>query len=466
MTGMTSTTVTRLAAMLTILFACSVAAAQSAPAEPAPARAAAAASDADVYRVGAGDSLLVVIHPGGETSPTELDITVAGDGTIDVVHAGRMKVLGLTTSEIREQIRKKLIASAVFLQPQVSVNVKEYKSQGVNVAGAVTKQGRYYLQGTTRLLDIISEAEGIDDEKAGSFIMITREGEEAPLRVSRRDLLGSDVDKARAANIKILAGDNVNVPIKSRFCVSGAVNQPGCFPLEEGTNLHQAISLGGGLDLKTVDRKNILIRRADGSGEVHVDLETLEASNGSVPLVAADDVVIVGSHETTRFCVLGPVEKPDCYEYEKGLTLDGAISKAQGFDEVKANRKDIKIRRISSGKLQEFQVSFEDPSDAGQRFRIEPDDQIVVAKADCLITVGGSVKSPNQYPLTTGMSVVDAIQVAGGAEGPSGFGKLSNVTLIRNGQPQIINVKAIMAGKQPDVPVQCGDKIFLKARSF
>ena len=125
--------------------------AQGAAAAPQPAPPA-----QEVYRIGSGDVLLVTIHPGGTGEVVESELTVSGDGTIDVVHAGRMKVGGLSASDVREQIRRKLIGSGVYLQPQVSVNVQEYLSQGVNVAGAVTTQGRYFLKGPTHLLDIVS----------------------------------------------------------------------------------------------------------------------------------------------------------------------------------------------------------------------------------------------------------------------------------------------------------------------
>lgn len=426
----------------------------------------------EIYRVGSGDVLLVIIHPGGSSNVIESEITVAGDGTIDVVHAGRVKVAGLGASEIRSEIRKGLVRSGVYLDPQVSVNVKEYLSQGVNVAGAVNKQGRYYLKGPTRILDILAMADGIDDEKAGNSIVIVREGAEAPIKVGRRDLFSTDVESAKAANLRVQAGDNVNVPLKAKFCISGAVKEPGCYTLEENSTLHQVISMGGGLnpqgaESSGADRKNIVIRRASGAGELRVDLDLIESGAASVPLVEPDDVIIVGTRERTQFCVDGEVEKPDCYEYEKGLTLDGAISKAGGLT-IDANVKDVRIRRKVGGRPEEIQVTLDDSSDRGSRFRIETDDQIVVGKAECLVTVGGNVKTPNQYPLKTGMSIVDAIQVAGGIFGEGQWGKLSNVTLIRGtgGQPEQVNVKAIMDGKREDVPLGCGDKIFVKARAF
>jgi polysaccharide export outer membrane protein len=422
---------------------------------------------AEVYQVGSGDILMVVIHPGGESNVIETEITVAGDGTIDVVHAGRIKVAGRGTSEIRVEIRKGLIRSGVYLQPQVSVNVKEYLSQGVNVAGAVNKQGRYYLKGPTRVLDILAMADGIDDEKSGNYIVIAREGMVAPMRISRRDLFSADVERAQAANVRVQAGDNVNVPLKAKFCIGGAVKDPGCYTLEENASLHQVISMGGGLLPETVDRKNIVIRRASGTGELKVDLDAIESGSAVVPLIEPDDVVTIGSREKTRFCVDGQVEKPDCHEYEKGLTLDGAISKAGGVKIDVANTKDVKVRRIVGGKLQVFSLSLDDTTESGSRFRIEPDDQIIVPKADCLVTVSGCVKTPDQYPLTTGMTITDAISKAGGTHADDCWGKLSNVQLRRgSGAPQTVNVKAIQEGAQEDIMLQCGDKILVKSKAL
>ena len=184
-------------------------------------------------------------------------------------------------------------------------------------------------------------------------------------------------------------------------------------------------------------------------------------------MIEPDDVVTVGSREKTRFCVDGQVEKPDCHEYEKGLTLDGAISKAGGLKIDLASTKDVKVRRIVNEKLQVFTLSLDDVSETGSRFRIEPDDQIFVAKADCLVTVGGCVKTPGQYPLTTGMTITDAIQKAGGTHSVDCWGKLSNVQLKRgSGPPESVDVKAIQEGKRDDILLQCGDKIYLKSRAI
>jgi protein involved in polysaccharide export with SLBB domain len=418
------------------------------------------------YVVGPGDVLEIMIHPGGQAEAVEQTATVGSDGVINVVHVGGMKVGGLTPNQISSRIKGNLVGAQVFLQPFVSVNVKEYLSQGVNVSGAVSKQGRFYLKTTTTLIDILSMAEGIDEEKAGTVVVITRPGSEAPLRIQRRDLFSTDANKQRESNIRILAGDNVHVPIKAQFCVSGAVKAPDCYPLEDPVPLSQALAMAGGVDSETADRANVVVRRPDGT-EQRLDLDALERGGAPAPIVQADDQVVVGTREKTRFCIRGEVKKEDCYEYELGLTLDGAISKAGGFIEDTADRSHVEITRVEGGKPVQLKIDFTVPGEAGARFTVLRDDVINVLKRDCLVTVQGSVKTPAQYALKTGMTVSDAIAAAGGVYGDQRWGNLSDVTLTREGQaPQSVNVKKVLAGKGTDVQLQCGDRVFVKPRKM
>ena len=426
----------------------------------------AATADTDVYRVGPGDTIAVSIHP-GTGDPLEIEVPVAGDGTIDVAHAGRLKVTGMTTSEIQDLVRRRLVASQLYKELSVAVNVKTYMSQGVNVTGAVNEQGRFYLQRATRLLDVLSMAKGIKDEVAGNWIVIHREGATEPLKIDRRDLVGADLEKSQAANVRVLAGDNIHVPIKEKFCVGGSVKNPGCYTLEDGMNIQQAISSGGGIDPEVGDRKHVSLRRKDGGEEIHLDLDQVESGAVPAPPLMADDQIIVTALAKTRFCVDGAVMKADCFDYAQGLTLEGAISKAQGLEPETGDRKNIIVRRDVDGKLQTYNLSLDESGEKGPRFPIISGDQVLVGKADCLITVGGAVKTASQIHLKTGMGVADAITAAGGTFGEGLWGKASAVRLIRqDGKTVVVNVKAVFAGKQTDVPLMCGDKIFVPARKM
>lgn len=452
----------------TLALACLLAIASTARADSPPA-AGGAPAKAEQYRVGPADVLDIKILSGvvGE-EPIALAFPVGGDGTIDVVYVGRLNVAGLTTSEIQERIRGRLVNAGVFKKPFVSVNVTSYLSQCVNVAGAVKKQGRFCLSGPTHLLDVLSTAEGVDEEHAGSKITIVRAGASEPIRVDRRDLHASDLARAQAANIRVLAGDNVIVAVKARACVSGAVKETGCYYFEDGDTLQEGIALAGGLLAggeggAEADRKNVVVRRRDGT-EIRVDLDATEAS--LLPRLEADDQIRVGEVAKLRFCVNGAVSKPDCYDYQRGLTIEGAISKAAGLLPDKSDRNHVSVRRDVAGKQQEINVDLDDPGDSGSRFLIMADDQIVVPTRDCLVSVGGGVRTSGNHPVTTGMTLTDAINLAGGSMDDKGFalGNIKAVSLKRGEQVQVHNLKEIWRGRSTDPKLQCGDRIFVPNR--
>src|SRR5205807_3703673 len=55
-------------------------------------------------------------------------------------------------------------------------------------------------------------------------------------------------------------GDTVNIPPTDVFFVAGEVNQPGSFPLKDGTTLRQAISLAQGTNYKAALNRGIVFR--------------------------------------------------------------------------------------------------------------------------------------------------------------------------------------------------------------
>ena len=442
--------------------------AHAASAQVAAPPAAPASTEAEPYRMGPGDELSIKIHSGAnEDKPIELEFPVSGDGTIDVVFAGKLKVAGLTASEAQDRIRRRLIDGGFMQRPFVSVNIAKYLSQCVNVAGAVSKQGRYCLQGPTRLLDILSMAEGVDEENAGRMIVVNRQGATEPIRVDRRALVGGDMSKSQAANIRVLAGDNVYVPVKARVCVSGPLEDAGCFAFDEGATLQEAIAMAKGLKPFIADRSNVVLKRRGGE-EIKIDLDKLAASGDPAPLLEPDDQIIVGEISVVRFCVNGQVAKPDCLTDVVGLTIEGALSKAGGLLPNKADGKNVVVRRIVDGRPAEFKINMDDRGASGAGFLIEMDDQVVVPALDCVVSVTGGVRQAQQVEFKTGMTLTDALSAAGGTTNEQGFalGKLTGVILRRGDSVQTIDAKSIMRGRAKDVPLQCGDRILVPTRGI
>jgi len=122
------------------------------------------------YKVGRQDLLEIKVFDLDELNQT---VRVADDGSITVPLLGRLQVAGLTKGEL-ENLIARLLEERFVRDPQVTIFVKEYESKKVAVSGAVKKPGTYEMLGEKTLLEMISQAGGLDAEP-GKQIYIFRQ---------------------------------------------------------------------------------------------------------------------------------------------------------------------------------------------------------------------------------------------------------------------------------------------------
>ena len=83
------------------------------------------------------------------------------------------------------------------------------------------------------------------------------------------------------------------------------------------------------------------------------------------------------------------------------------------------------------------------------------------------ITVLGQVQKPGSFPLTPGLSLLEAISLAGGF---TAIAKSSQVRITRKTKgvatTYVVDVDAIFDGEAPNVPLQAGDSIYVGERVF
>jgi polysaccharide biosynthesis/export protein VpsN len=102
--------------------------------------------------------------------------------------------------------------------------------------------------------------------------------------------------------------------------------------------------------------------------------------------------------------------------------------------------------------------------------RILTDPSVVVSVKEYnskRVTVLGEVRKPGSFPLTTGMTLVQAISDAGGLSAIAN-GDRVNLTRKDKGSSTtvVLSFDSITAGKSPDIPLQAGDQIFVNERVF
>lgn len=246
------------------------------------------------YLIGPQDVLSLTVFNDETLSRPSLIVDV--QGTVDVPLIGRQKVAGMSLRQVEEDLRTKLglrrdpqgrVVGGYLNTPNLSVVVKEYRSQRVTVTGAVKIQGDVELKGDPTLARAISAA-GYPTSDAGSYVLITREGAPRSGPVGAEDqqrISREDIDFGRASRIRLRPGDTVFVSYAEKFFISGEVKNPGFYVISGEMTVLQAIGLAGGATDRAAKNRMKVTRDVNGK---KVDTGIKEKD-----LVLPGDVILV-----------------------------------------------------------------------------------------------------------------------------------------------------------------------------
>jgi polysaccharide export outer membrane protein len=225
------------------------------------------------YILGPEDQITVQVFAANDIpkKPVQID----NDGEVTLPMIGSVHAAGLTVQQLQENLVTAY--KKYFKDPQITLQVTDFRSQPVSVAGNVTKPGVVQLRGNRNLMEVIGQAGGLQAD-AGDSVLITRNLSEGPIPVAgaftdptgkysvahiniRSILSGKDPE----ANIQIKPHDVITVPRARLVYVLGNVGRPGGYVMEENEtmSLTQAIALAGGWD-KMAALGSARILRADG----------------------------------------------------------------------------------------------------------------------------------------------------------------------------------------------------------
>jgi len=268
------------------------------------------------FPIGPGDILQVSVPTVDELK--DRSFRVEGDNTIALPLIGVVQVGGLTESQVRQELMKKL--QRYMYNPQVDVFVKEYRSRQAAVEGAVRYPGLITVAGPTdTILDMLSRAGGRTAEAADQIILI-------PSALNRLSLAAlSDVSKVtgkRNLPLPFLAGDDpimipvgsvnlggsenyLNLPVRpgdvilvpggGEVSVTGWVVSPGHIKVVSGMTVMGAIGASGG-PMFAANEANVHLYRSLKDGRrlvIPVNLYKVRAGQEKDPAVLANDVISV-----------------------------------------------------------------------------------------------------------------------------------------------------------------------------
>jgi polysaccharide export outer membrane protein len=232
------------------------------------------------YVIGPQDNLSIIV-----SDETELTgkYRVDTDGTISMPYLSRVQLAGLSLAEAQDKITT-LLKAGFIRNPQVRIEVDQFKARNVLVTGEVRTPGKVTLPGTTMsLLEALALA-GSPTQNASNDVLVMhppKPGEKAPeaIMVNRKDLELGKVGR----DLVLQDGDIVNVPVAKRFYISGFIKNPGSFVLDTGTTVAQAIILAGGLTDRGSDRRLTIIRSENGTSvEISAKMEDRVQPNDEI----------------------------------------------------------------------------------------------------------------------------------------------------------------------------------------
>ena len=270
------------------------------------------------YRIGSGDVLNIMVWshtdlatpvPTSSINPQSRQVSsgvwVDEAGYIFYPLAGKIHVSGKTLPEVQNLLTSRL--KRYLKNPQISVNVTEFRSQRVTVSGTVTQAGQLPITNVPiTLLDAIDLAGGVAGNADTRNIKWTHNGVDST--ISLQDILQyGDLSQ----NHLLSNGDIVYVPTteNSQVYVMGEVGRQTTLSMgTQGLTLTRALGNAAGMTQALADANGVFVIRnapADREKPIHIyQLNLKDASayalGNQFPL-QAEDVVYVTAAPVTRW---------------------------------------------------------------------------------------------------------------------------------------------------------------------
>lgn len=216
---------------------------------------------APLLQLGIGDEIRFQVF-----GQPDLDsmLYITDDGTVTIPLAGSVKISGLSPTEAAAQLEKALRDGNYLVNPHVTLTVTQTRSQRVSVLGEVGLPGRYAIDSSTTIFDLLAQAGGVT--QAGSeTVFIIRQGKDGAMQRYPVQLRGLADASFNLPIERLQAGDSVYVPRAEQYYITGEITAPGAFRLEPDMTVLQAIARAGGVGPRGSMNRIVIKRRVNES---------------------------------------------------------------------------------------------------------------------------------------------------------------------------------------------------------
>jgi protein involved in polysaccharide export with SLBB domain len=388
------------------------------------------------YVLGPGDTVRVQLF-GNVNGIYEFDVT--RDGILNLPEIGPVTVAGLTFSEFRADVNRRV--AEMLIGTQVSVTMGQLRTIRVFVLSDANRPGSYVVDSLATISSALYRSGGISRVGSLRDIQLKRRGK----IVARLDLYDLLLRGDTSGDSRLQPGDVIFVPsIGPQISVAGAVNRPAIYETQGNARVSDIIAMAGGLQPDAYPDGARIERIEGGEQRVVVSIDA-DSRDGKATALQAGDLLLVPRvlpDFEDVVTLTGHVHRPGPYQWRDGMRLtdliDSALELKSGADTgyVLVRREDTRDRSVSvvSASLADALVSPASESNIGLQPRdtvhifsvafgrqrvIEPileelQLQSRLGKPHREVSVSGFVKAPGRFPLEDGMTVTDLIRAGGG----------------------------------------------------
>jgi protein involved in polysaccharide export with SLBB domain len=377
------------------------------------------------FKLGAGDEIILSLW--GEINLREKFI-INKEGLIYYKNIGFINISNKTIDEAEELLSNEL--SKIFSTINDSENstklmleLGKLKSLNIYFSGEINKPGIRLVHPSSDIFAALVQVGGVNVEGSLRNIQLIRNNE----KIDTIDLYSFFTKGSNDfSNLRLVDGDIIHVPpVQDRIEIKGSVIRPGFYELLSNDSLKDIIGYAAGLEARassvvTIDTITPIDKRTSQDNiisSMNIDLK----NSAKISLNNGDTITVrdVGD-SSTKVQIYGRVKVPGEYS-SVNMTLRDILDIAGGFDDPifrqTINTDEIRILRKDKSQFYgaEFVVKYKDAAS----FSLNVDDKIFVYedinyKNNFTYRVEGQVNKPGTYPLIKGITIGEALKLAGG----------------------------------------------------
>jgi protein involved in polysaccharide export with SLBB domain len=178
-----------------------------------------------------------------------------------------------------------------------------------------------------------------------------------------------------------------------------------------------------------------------------------QSDNRHVSLAPPGEGTSMGPGDVFKMEIVGEKDLPEEYQVASDGTVDLPY-----------------VQRLKVGGLEPQQVA-RLVRDKLIEKKILTDPSVVVSVKEYAtkrVTVLGQVQKPGSFSLTPGLTLIQALSLAGGLNAIANSDRVNLTRKNKDGSARtvVLSVEAITDGRSPDIPLQGGDQIYVHDRVF